>query len=69
MNLLRARLVSRLLLSPLVADDPLIGTSPRLWLRPWHPFLPAMFAALILQAFEVVFFRHPTLPFERVRYI
>jgi hypothetical protein len=58
MNLLGARFVSRLLLSPLIADDTLIGTLRRLWLRPWHALLTAMFAALILQTFEVVFFWH-----------
>jgi hypothetical protein len=64
MNLLGARFVSGLLFSPLIADDPLIGTTLRLRLRLWHAFLPAMFAALILQTFKVVFFwhRNPTLP-------
>jgi hypothetical protein len=53
-----ARALSRLFLSPRVAQDALI-TSPgwtRLGFR--HALLAAMFAALILRTFQIVFLRH-----------
>jgi hypothetical protein len=64
-DLLSALFVARLLLSPLVAHDALIGTmagprfrSCRSWLRLWHALLAAMFAALILHTFQIVFSGH-----------
>jgi hypothetical protein len=65
-NPLSALLVSRLLLSTLVAHNALIrslaGPDARSWLGSWfgfwHALLAAMFAALILHAFQVVFSGH-----------
>ena len=56
-DMLGAFLVARLLLSPLT-HDALIMAVRRLGFRPWHAFLAAMFAALILHTFEIVFPRH-----------
>ncbi len=63
--------VPRLLLSPLIEHDPLIGSivigstlTPRLtpscrpWLRLRHALLAAMLAALILLTFQIVFSGH-----------
>jgi hypothetical protein len=55
-------LVSRLLLSFLVAHDTLIGAVGRLGLRRWHALLAAMFAALILHPFQIVFSGHRDQP-------
>jgi hypothetical protein len=73
-NLLSTRLISRLLLSPLIAHDALVwsmaGARLRLgrgaccrfcrrsWLRLWHALLAAMLSALILHTFKIVFFGH-----------
>jgi hypothetical protein len=65
-NLLSALFVSRLFLSQFVAHDALIRNTAapfvRSWLRSWfgfrHAFLAAMFAALILHTFQVVFSGH-----------
>jgi hypothetical protein len=46
--LLRAAFVARLLLSPFVAHNALIGSAAG---RSRHPRLPAMFSALVLLAF------------------
>ena len=54
MDLLGARLVSRLLLSLLVAHDSLVGAVRRLGLRLRHALLAAVFAALILHTFQIV---------------
>jgi hypothetical protein len=62
--LLRTLLVTRLLLSPLVANDTLILCAGRWQLRPWHTFLAAMLAALILHAFQIVFPGHSVQPFR-----
>jgi hypothetical protein len=61
-DLLRARFVGRLLLSLLVANDALIGAMWGLGLGLWHALLAAMFAALILHAFEIVFLGHREQP-------
>jgi hypothetical protein len=61
-DLLRARFVGRLLLSLLVAHDALIGAMWGLGLGLWHALLAAMFAALILHAFEIVFLGHREQP-------
>jgi hypothetical protein len=55
---LRARFVARLFLSPLVAHDALITALgwTRFGFR--HALLAAMFAALILRTFKIVFLRH-----------
>jgi hypothetical protein len=53
---LGALLISRLLLSLLVAHDALIVR--RLGFGPWHALLTAMFAALILHTFQIVFPGH-----------
>ena len=58
MNLLGARFVSRLLLSLLIAHDALVGTVWRLGLGLCHALLSTMFAALILDAFQVVLSGH-----------
>jgi hypothetical protein len=58
MNLLGTRLVARLLLSFLIAHDPLVGTVPRFGLGLWHAFLAAVFAALILRTFQIVLSGH-----------
>ena len=58
MDLLRARLVSRLLLSLLVAHDSLIGTVRWPGLRFRHALLAAVFAALILHTFQIVLSWH-----------
>jgi len=71
-DLLSARLVARLLLSPLVAHDALIGSVAGSWFRPccrsglrlWHALLAAMFAALILHTFQIVFSGHAIAPFR-----
>ena len=59
----RALFVTRLFLATLVAHDALImGATilgPRLGL--WHTLLPAVFSALILLTFKVVFFGHVAL--------
>src|SRR3982074_2926155 len=64
-DLLSALFVARLLLSLLVTYDGLIGSTagPRSrfcgsGLRLWHALLAAMFAALILYTFQIVFSRH-----------
>ena len=64
-DLLSALFVARLLLSLLVTYDALIGSmaGPRSrfcgsGLRLWHALLAAMFAALILYTFQIVFSRH-----------
>jgi hypothetical protein len=73
-NLLSTRLISRLLLSPLIAHDALVWSlagarlrlgsgaccrfSRRSWLRLWHALLAAMLSALILHTFKIVFFGH-----------
>jgi hypothetical protein len=69
-NLLSALFVSRLFLPQLVAQDTLIRSMAapfvrpwlRSWLRSWlrfrHALLAAMFAALILHTFQVVFSGH-----------
>jgi hypothetical protein len=57
-HMLSALLVARLLLSLFVARDALIGTIGRPGLRLWHALLAAMFAALILPTFQIVFFGH-----------
>jgi hypothetical protein len=57
-DLLSALLVARLLLSLLVAHNALIRTAARFWLGLWHALLAAMFAALILHAFQIVFPGH-----------
>src|SRR5258708_28171673 len=62
-DLLSPLFVPRLLLSPLIAHDALIGSmaAPRLtpcctpWLRLRHALLAAMLAALILRTFQIVF--------------
>jgi hypothetical protein len=58
MNLLGTRFVSRLFLSFLIAHDALVGTMRRLGLRLWHALLAAVFAALILYAFQIVLSGH-----------
>ena len=58
MNLLGTRLVPRLLLSFFIAHDTLVGTVRRLGLGPWHAFLAAVFAALILRTFQIVLSGH-----------
>ncbi len=58
MNLLGTRFVSRLLLSFLIAHDTLVGTVRRPGLRLRHALLTTMFAALILNTFQIVFSRH-----------
>jgi hypothetical protein len=71
--LLSARFVARLLLSPLVAHDALIGSIAGFWFRAcwrfgrtlWHALLAAMFAALILHTFQIVFFGHRDQTFPR----
>jgi hypothetical protein len=63
--LLRTLLVTRLVLSPLVANDTLILCAGRWQLRPWHTFLAAMLAALILHAFQIVFPGHSAQPFAK----
>ena len=50
-DLLGARFISRLLLPLLVPHDALIGAMRGLRLGPWHAFLAAVFAALILHTF------------------
>src|SRR3954452_10727329 len=73
-NLLSTRLISRLLLSPLIAHDALVWSMAgarlrlgsgaccrfcrRFWLRLWHALLAAMLSALILHTFKIVFFGH-----------
>jgi hypothetical protein len=65
-NLLSALFVTRLFLSQFVAHDALIRNTAapfaRSWFRSWfrfgHAFLAAMFAALILHTFHVVFSGH-----------
>jgi hypothetical protein len=73
-NLLSTRLISRLLLSPLIAHDALVWSMAaarlrlgrgaccrfcrRSWLRLWHALLAAMLSALILHTFKIVFFGH-----------
>jgi hypothetical protein len=58
--MLRTFLVARLLLTMLVANDSLTGTGVGAGTLggPWHSLLPAVFAALVLRAFEFVFLRH-----------
>ena len=56
-DMLGAFLVTRLFLSPLT-HDALIMAMRRLGFRPWHAFLAAMFAALILHAFQIIFPGH-----------
>jgi hypothetical protein len=51
-------LVSRLLLALLIEHDTLIRTKGRLGLSCRHALLAAMFAALILHTFQIVFFGH-----------
>ena len=51
-------LVSRLLLSLLIAHDALIMAARGLGLRRWHALLAAMFAALILHTFQIIFPGH-----------
>jgi len=58
MDLLGARLVSRLLLSLLVAHDSLVGAAWRPGLRFRHALLAAVFAALILHTFQIVLSWH-----------
>jgi hypothetical protein len=58
MDLLRTRLVSRLLLSFFIAHDALIGTVRRLGLGLWHTLLATVFAALILHTFQIVLSGH-----------
>jgi hypothetical protein len=65
-DLLSPRLVTRLLLSPFIAHDALIGSMATPWLtacyRPWlrlrHALPAAMLAASILHTFQIVFSRH-----------
>jgi hypothetical protein len=57
-DLLSARFVARLFLSLLIAHDALIGTMWRLGFGLRHALLAAMFAALILRTFQVVFSGH-----------
>jgi hypothetical protein len=65
-DLLGARFVPRLLLSTLIAHDALVGSMARpccrswfrSWLGLWHTLLAAMFAALILHTFQIVFSGH-----------
>src|SRR5450756_2182980 len=59
-DLLRTRLVRRLLLAFFVAYDALIDTTcsmSGIWLR--HTGLPAVLASHVLRAFKVILFRHP----------
>jgi hypothetical protein len=62
--LLSPLLVPRLLLSPLIEHDALIGNTAATRLtpsyRPWlrHALLAAMLAALILHTFQIVFSGH-----------
>jgi hypothetical protein len=56
--MLRALFVARLLLSLLIAHDALIRAVRRLWFRLRQALLAAMFAALILHTFQIVFFGH-----------
>jgi hypothetical protein len=64
--LLSPLLVPRLLLSPLIEHDALIGStaatrltpSCRPWLRLRHALLAAMLAASILHTFQIVFSGH-----------
>jgi hypothetical protein len=63
-DLLSPRFVSRLLLPAFIANDALIpATSWTRW-RLWHAFLAAMFTALILHAFQIVFPGHRATPFQ-----
>jgi hypothetical protein len=55
-DLLGAFLVARLFLSAFIANNALVRGRPLRGL--WHTLLPAMLSALILHAFEIVFFRH-----------
>jgi hypothetical protein len=57
-DLLGARFVARLLLSPLVAHDALILASSRTRLRLRRALLAAVLAALILYTFQIVFCGH-----------
>jgi hypothetical protein len=56
-DMLGAFLVARLLLSPLT-HNALIMAMRRLGFRPWHAFLAAMFAALVLHTFQIIFPGH-----------
>jgi hypothetical protein len=58
MDSLGARLVSRLLLSLLVAHDSLVGAVRRPGLRLRHALLAAVFAAFILHTFQIVLSWH-----------
>jgi hypothetical protein len=57
-DLLRALLVARLLLPAFVTHDALVLAAGWPRLRPWHAFLAAVFAALILHTFQIVLFGH-----------
>lgn len=58
MNLLDARLVSRLLLSFFISHDTLVGTVRRPGFGLRHALLAAVFAALILHTFQIVLSGH-----------
>jgi hypothetical protein len=62
--LLRPLFVAWLLLSAFVTHDALILVAGRSRLRLWHAFLAAMFAALILHTFQIVFLWHCDHPFR-----
>ncbi|MES2192953.1 MAG: hypothetical protein V4517_00935 [Pseudomonadota bacterium] len=64
-DLLRALLVPRLLLSPLVANDTLILRAGWRQFRLWHTLLPTMLAALILHTFQIIFLGHRDITFFR----
>jgi hypothetical protein len=63
-DLLCPLLVPRLFLSAFVPHNALILAAGRSRLRLWHAFLAAMFAALILHAFQIVFLWHRDHPFR-----
>ena len=58
MHLLGARFIGWLLLPPLVPHDSLIGAVWGFGFGPRHALLAAVFSALILHTFEIVFLGH-----------
>jgi hypothetical protein len=58
MYLLGARFIAWLLLPPLVPHDALIGGMCGFGFGLWHALLTAVFSALILHTFEIVFLGH-----------
>jgi hypothetical protein len=58
-SLLRALFIAWLFLSALVAQNALVRRSGSgFWHGLWHALLPAMFTALILRAFQIIFLGH-----------